>query len=200
MAPVYLTAVLEYLVAEVLEQAGILAGLMEKDRVIPKHIRLAITNDEGKFAACFACLFKVVTFILPQSCVELNKLCPKTIYTGSGGGRDYFSKSKKESRWDMLEEDDDYTTVLKPTKMRQKSKSSKRKEEFHDHAELSEPKEFAEDIKEDNDDAMTLSDVSDVDNLDDYLEDEELNTRVKDRSGSEGEVSYFRFVLMYFKL
>ena len=48
MAPVYLTAVLEYLVAEVLEQAGILAGLMEKDRVIPKHIRLAITNDEGK--------------------------------------------------------------------------------------------------------------------------------------------------------
>ena len=57
MAPVYLTAVLEYLVAEVLEQAGILAGLMEKDRVIPKHIRLAITNDEGKSATCFACLF-----------------------------------------------------------------------------------------------------------------------------------------------
>ena len=100
----------------------------------------------------------------------------------------------------MLEEDDDYTTVLKPTKMRQKSKSSKRKEEFHDHAELSKRKESAEDIKEDNDDAMTLSDVSDVDNLDDYLVDEELNIRLKDRSGSEGEVSYFRFVLMYFKI
>ena len=98
----------------------------------------------------------------------------------------------------MLEEDDDYTTVSKPTKMRQKS--SKRKEEFHGHAELSERKESAEDIVEDNDDAMTLSDVSDVDNLDDYLEDEELNIRVKDRSGSEGEVSYFRFVLMYFEI
>ena len=100
----------------------------------------------------------------------------------------------------MLEEDDDYTTVSKPTKMRQKSKSSKRKEEIHSHAELSERKESAEDIIEDNDDAMTLSDVSDVDNLDDSLEDEELNIRVKDRSGSEGEVSYFRFVLMYLKI
>ena len=100
----------------------------------------------------------------------------------------------------MLEEDDDYTTVSKPTKMRQKSKSLKRKEEFHGHAELSEPKESAEDIIEDNDDAMTLSDVSDVDNLDDYLEDGKLHIRVKDRSGSKGEVSYFRFGFMYYKI
>lgn len=141
----------------------------------------------------------LVTYLLPQSCVELNKLCPRTIYTGSGGGRDYCNKSRKEPRGNLLEEDDVYTTVLKPTKMRQKSKSSKRKEESHGHAVQSERKESAEDLKED-DDAMTLSDVSDVDNLDDYLEDGKLHIRVKDRSGSKGEVSYFRFGFMYYKI
>ena len=48
-APVYLTAVLEYLTAEVLEQAGIISKLLKFDRVTPQSIRLAIREDKGKF-------------------------------------------------------------------------------------------------------------------------------------------------------
>jgi len=63
-APVYLTAVLEYLTAEVLEQAGIISKMLQCDRVTPQHIRLAIREDS-----------------------ELDKLVPGTVFAGSGGGK-----------------------------------------------------------------------------------------------------------------
>jgi len=44
-APVYLTAVLEYLVAEMVEQAGLVARLVGKERILPRHIMLAVTRD-----------------------------------------------------------------------------------------------------------------------------------------------------------
>ncbi|PIA61503.1 hypothetical protein AQUCO_00300784v1 [Aquilegia coerulea] len=83
-APIYLTAVMEYLAAEVLELAGNAARDNKKSRINPRHVLLAVRNDEelakllaGVTIAYGGVLPNIHSVLLPKK-TENNKSQQKT--------------------------------------------------------------------------------------------------------------------------
>ena len=120
-APVYVAAVMEYLTAEILELAGNAARDNKRTRITPRHVQLAVRNDEE--------LNKLLGGVtISQGGVLPNihgVLLPKKKIAGEEGTKKKKNKKKSKKSSQKKEKSEKKASKKKSSKKGSKKKKSK---------------------------------------------------------------------------
>ncbi|XP_018550178.1 core histone macro-H2A.2 [Lates calcarifer] len=131
-APVYMAAVIEYLAAEILELAGNAARDNKKGRITPRHIKLAVANDEE--------LNQLLRGVTISNGGVLPRIHPELLSKKRGG------RAKVDSQSSIPEKQEERSKNKKPVKSLKKVKGKRgRKPKSTDNDKESVPNSTAED-------------------------------------------------------
>ncbi|XP_033469566.1 core histone macro-H2A.2 isoform X2 [Epinephelus lanceolatus] len=110
-APVYMAAVIEYLAAEILELAGNAARDNKKGRITPRHIKLAVANDEE--------LNQLLRGVTISNGGVLPRIHPELLSKKRGG------RVKADSQASLPEKQEERSKNKKPAKSLKKVKGKR---------------------------------------------------------------------------
>ena len=110
---------------------------------------------------------------------EFAKLFPRAIFAGSGGGKVSLHSARAELRGEIVDEENE--------KPRSQSSSKKSKSKINKKHKVILVEED-EDVEDHDDDAITISDISDDDNLEDF---EEHRVNLLSEEGSNSDLGRY---------